>query len=233
MHMPYFCRFNMVPSASAVQEALAANPYFKYSITAHLWLAQNVGDVVDGYAQGVIVKYDAVTGNLVQLTRTDRRTLLATDEGKALATCCDPAQPIDFAALEAAAAPPVGQEAAYASYNLLGNPLADLVERACWTGRARVHALPDGIGGTEHVWDHESSISFASLCADQVRKGFYADLRFNDGVYLRLPYSLQSLSDGVVLEFGGTRKDKGIHRLIALASRACAGFHSFSYECFS
>ena len=73
----------------------------------------------------------------------------------------------------------------------------------------------------------------------QVRKGQYADLRFNDGVYLRLPYQLAAQASAAkgadfnfVLEFGAFRLDKGMQRLVALGRRD-AGVHTVSFESFS
>ena len=41
-----------------------------YGVSCELWLGQDVGGVEDGFLQGVSVTYDAVTGEMLQLSRT-------------------------------------------------------------------------------------------------------------------------------------------------------------------
>ena len=64
------CSSTFLPSASAVAEARGADKDFAYGVSCELWLGQDVGGVEDGFLQGVRVTYDAVTGEMLQLSRT-------------------------------------------------------------------------------------------------------------------------------------------------------------------
>jgi len=200
------------------------------AFTCELRLAQDVGAVEEGFVQGVKISFDPIAGSALEFTRFDSYTLMATPEGRALATPCNPAVGQDFKALVKAARPDRSEEAPYATFLLLGNAPGDLVQRARWQGRATVRGFEGSVGSEEFEW--EAGVSFSSMCAAEVRKGFYADLRFQDGTYLRLPYSLAGLDD-FVFEFGATRRDKGLHRIVVLGSRSRGGLHTCSYECFS
>ena len=60
-----------------------------------------------------------------------------------------------------------------------GNPLGDLVQTARWQGRGLVHSIRED--GAEFAWE-AAPIPFASLCAEQVRKGQSAGLRCSEDV---------------------------------------------------
>ena len=64
------CTSTFMPSAAAVAEARMADKDLAYGVSCELWLGQDVGGVEDGFLQGVSVTYDAVTGEMLQLSRT-------------------------------------------------------------------------------------------------------------------------------------------------------------------
>ena len=69
---------------------------FGQTISVSLCLSQKMGDIADGYSQGVTICYDAASRRMTQLSSLERRKVPA---------CTDPHKHIDFGALEKTAVP--------------------------------------------------------------------------------------------------------------------------------
>ena len=102
------------------------------AVAVSLMLSQDVAGVRGGYTQGVSVEYDAVTGQMLSLSRTDTRALVRAPAGgktqtlepleplEPLVPLTDPGEEVPWAGLDACVEPTVGGAAPYASFTALG-----------------------------------------------------------------------------------------------------------------
>ena len=102
------------------------------AVAVSLVLSQDVAGVRGGYTQGVSVEYDAVTGLMLSLSRTDTRALVRAPAGgktqtlepleplEPLVPLTDPGGEVPWAGLDACVEPTVGGAAPYASFTALG-----------------------------------------------------------------------------------------------------------------
>ncbi len=61
----------------------------------------------------------------------------------------------------------------------------------------------------------------------------YMDMRFDDGVYVRIPRDLDLFDQSVCMEIGCLRTPAsggGMHRLLVLGDRKQGGYRTLSYE---
>eukprot|EP00521_Asterionellopsis_glacialis_P013792 CAMPEP_0195304214 /NCGR_PEP_ID=MMETSP0707-20130614/34065_1 /TAXON_ID=33640 /ORGANISM="Asterionellopsis glacialis, Strain CCMP134" /LENGTH=431 /DNA_ID=CAMNT_0040367969 /DNA_START=198 /DNA_END=1493 /DNA_ORIENTATION=+ len=207
-----------------------------------LWLAEGTAE---SDKIGVFVMYDGITGELVQIFRM-KETLLpvgnaSSSEGP------DPNKAISLDALEATIQDKnrLRRKGAGVNQTLVralrrGQSLVDVFQQSHFTsfsGRAVRCSSPNG--PEEEYRTSKTASSHGSSKDDVMMKPHpsslqgHVDIRFNDGVYLSIPRSFDSIAftddDDICMELGCLRLDGGFHRVRMMGSRA-TNFNVCVYE---
>lgn len=186
-----------------------------------LWLCEPSGSTHEALRVGLGVAYGE-DGQLQHVTRMRQLALRDPDEitgskmcsprfaaSQAVRSALNPDMPVNFGVLEQA----VGQLAVFADNNinsahgdelLGGAAIPDILASASWqTRRVRVHSCGEGGGGEGVAWEVEVNQGREVGGAGwQPADDALIDLRFEDGVYARLPISL---GDEACFELGCLR----------------------------
>jgi hypothetical protein len=157
---------------------------------------------------------------------------------QAVAAVSDPAAPVNFATLNAAVAQLNATSRSHlttpeASALKRGEPVAGIVASAQWKGRARVHEYSAGALGGEVAWEASCGEEYFSPAESDSR---YMDIRFDDGVFVRIPKDLDLFDQNVCMEIGCLRTQAaggGMHRLLVLGDRKQGGYRTLSYEVYA
>jgi hypothetical protein len=216
---------------------------------AELWLAEAVmsndtdesGEALpqpEAYKVGLLVQYNGVTGELIQVFR--KREIALPEDLNPL----DPAtESFDLAQLQTTleerqwpawtdrthrdpSSSPAAQELA------IGTPVASILKQAGWTrvsGRVVKTESPDGAEAACTV-QNADLVDFADPIPPEDQE-LYWDVRCDDGVYFRIPKTFHPtyLSEGVCIELGCLTRT-GLQRVMAVGSRSEGGLHTTVYE---
>lgn len=215
----------------AKQLAAAVGGDYARFCTCELWLAESLDGVPEGRKIGFFCNYDGLSGELVQAFGIRERPVVDLEA----ADYHGPDQAIDLAAMKASLPElnldQIRQSPAFEPL-CQGRSLDHVIQQGAWrrfdARCTRISTIDGEEVAAELPGQRADEYRYWSP-ADVAPDDFY-DLRFDDGVYVRIPKRLHPELEVCGLEIGCLTLHGDLHRVLLAGNRRSGMLHTAVYE---